>query len=311
MARINMKKNTQPLSLTKTSAKCFLSLFANPSLITLIKKNGKYSVEEIIPHQFPDEETSVTIHSDVKNKDVIVLTSLERPNAKILALLFLAEIARNLGAKNIILIVPYLVYMRQDKEFKSGQGVSAKYFAQLLSKYFDALITVDPHLHRYHSLGEIYSIPTKVLHAINPIANWIKSHVKKPLIIGPDKESQQWAQAIAQLVDAPLVMLQKIRKGDRLVEMMLPDLDRYSSYTPVLIDDIISTGKTMLEAVKQLKQQKMQPAVCIAVHAVFAEDAYASLLGANIAQVVTCNTIQHASNAIDVSELIADNIIGD
>lgn len=104
-------------------------------------------------------------------------------------LIFAAKTARELKAKKITLIAPYLAYMRQDKQFHQGQGITSKYFAALISHYFDNLITIDPHLHRWHSLNDIYSIPTHVLHANDAIASWIIQHVTNPVLIGPDIES--------------------------------------------------------------------------------------------------------------------------
>lgn len=199
--------------------------------------------------------------------------------------------------------------MRQDKQFNPGEGVTSKYFAALLSHYFDWLITVDPHLHRLHSLSEIYSMPTVVLHAIDPIADWIKKHVEKPILIGPDQESKQWVANVAQKTNAPFIVLEKIRKGDRAVEVSLPQIEQYKNHTPVLIDDIISTARTMIETIKHLKNLHMPSPICIGVHAIFAGNAYEDLLKAGASKIVTCNTIKHPSNGIDLSELVAKSIM--
>ena len=119
--------------------------------------------------------------------------------------------------------------MRQDKQFNPGESVSSRYFAELISHYFDRLITVDPHLHRYQSLDEIYSIPSVVLHAIDPVSEWIKKNVNQPIIIGPDRESEQWAETIAKKINSPYIILDKIRKGDRLVEVSELDVSNYKN----------------------------------------------------------------------------------
>ncbi|EKD70035.1 MAG: hypothetical protein ACD_46C00664G0002, partial [uncultured bacterium] len=221
-----------------------------------------------------------------------------------------AEKARELGAAQVTLIAPYLAYMRQDKAFHVGEGVSAKYFAKLLSSYFDRLITLSPHLHRIHHLAAIYTIPTTVLHVTDHIAQWINQSLTHPLLIGPDEESEQWVKCIAEKVHAPYIILQKERLSDNTVSAVMPNIDRHRSLTPILIDDIISTAQTMIAVVKQIKPLQMAPPVCIGVHAVFAENAYQQLLAAGAAKIVTCNTIQHLSNAIDVSDVIARAIMG-
>lgn len=285
------------------------SLYADPVFTEKMIKNLQCKKGEIILHQFPDEENSITIKSDVKNKNIILLAHIEKPNFKIVTLIFFAELAKELGATSITLITPYLAYMRQDNRFNPGEGISSIYFARLLSKYFDSIITIDPHLHRYHKLDELFTIPGIVLHATKPIAQWIKAHVVHPLIIGPDNESKQWAQEIAQYSDAPFVILSKTRQDDHSVSVTLPELDQYKDFTPVLVDDIISTGKTMMEAVKELQLLSMKRAVCIAVHGVFAGDAYQELLATHVSKVVTCNTIKHISNEIDIYDLIIEHLL--
>ncbi len=282
------------------------NLFADENLIHTIKMHTDSRIGKMIIRQFPDEETYLKIELDVKGDEVIVVASLDRPNAKMIPLLFFAKTARDLGAKRVSLLAPYLPYMRQDQVFNPGEGITSDYFASLLSNYFDELITIDPHLHRKKSLNEIYTIPTVVLSAADEIAKWIKHHVNKPILIGPDQESEQWVSTIAQKADAPFVVLEKTRKGDKEVEVSIPHIDQYKIHTPVLIDDIISTARTMIETVKHVKNAKMKSPICIGVHAIFSGDAYHDLLAAGAVKVITCNTIKHESNAIDLSEIIID-----
>ncbi|HDO7888680.1 TPA: ribose-phosphate pyrophosphokinase, partial [Legionella pneumophila] len=243
-----------------------------------------------------------------KNRSLIVVDSLNQPDEKILPLLFFAKTAKELGAQKIGLIAPYLSYLRQDKRFHEGEGITSRYFADILSTSFDWLMTIDPHLHRYHSLDEIYSIPTFVLHATAPIATWIKHHVPKPVLIGPDVESEQWVADIAEKGSFPYVILEKVRHGDKEVAISVPNLLKLESSTPILVDDIISTARTMVETVKQLHQAGVKSVVCIGVHALFAQDAYPLLSGIEGVQIITCNTIRHVTNAIDVSDLIAKDL---
>jgi ribose-phosphate pyrophosphokinase len=198
--------------------------------------------------------------------------------------------------------------MRQDKVFQEGEGITSKYFARLVSGFADSLITVDPHLHRISKLGDIYDIPTKVVHAADAISDWIKKHIEKPVLVGPDSESEQWVSEVAKNAGAPFLVLEKTRHGDRDVEVSVPRVEDYRHHTPVLVDDIISTARTMIETVGHLKKAGMKAPVCIGVHAVFADSAYRDLLDAGVERVVTCNTIPHESNAIDLSGLYVDFI---
>jgi ribose-phosphate pyrophosphokinase len=194
--------------------------------------------------------------------------------------------------------------MRQDKQFHPGEGITSKYFANLLSQYVDSLITVDPHLHRWHSLQDIFTIQTTVLHATTKIAEWIKTNIRQPVLIGPDSESLQWVGEIAALINAPVTVVEKTRLGDQTVKATIPQIEQYHQHTPVIVDDIISTAMTMIATVDHLKQMDFKHIHCLGVHAVFAGDAYHKLQQTK-ANIVTCNTIPHVSNQIDLSDTIA------
>ncbi|XDD49915.1 ribose-phosphate diphosphokinase [Leptospira sp. WS92.C1] len=257
---------------------------------------------------YPDGESHCRILEDVGGSEIYLLCSLNRPNSKFLALIFFCETARSLGALKIHLIAPYLCYMRQDSVFRQGEGITARYFASLLSRYLDSLLTIDPHLHRIRNLDEIYSIPSKSLHSTSLISDYILKEVENPVLIGPDAESIQWVKEVAELSNAKFTVLEKIRKGDRDVEISVPNLDRWKDFTPVLIDDIISTGKTLLKTIEHLRDAKTKPAVCIGVHGIFVEHSYEELINSGIKSLVTTNTIQHESNRIDVVKLLNENL---
>lgn len=263
---------------------------------------------ELEMRRFPDGESYIRIDSDVRQRDVAILCQLHQPDSKLMPLLLLADTLRDLGARRIGLIAPYLAYMRQDKRFKAGEGVTSHYVARLLSRHLDWLLTVDPHLHRISDLGQIYSIPARALTAVVPMADWIKAHVRQPLVIGPDSESEQWAANVAKLAGCPWEVLQKTRLGDRDVAVSLPHVDRYRGHTPVLVDDIISTGKTMIETAAHLQAAGLCAPVCIAVHGVFAEGALADMQQHGL-QVVTSNSIADVSNSIDLAPLISDALL--
>lgn len=284
--------------------KIYFALPGNEKLTSMLiqKENAGKGAIEI--RQFPDGETYIRILSDVSGKKVILVCSLDNPDTKILPLYFIAKTAKNLGAKSICLIAPYLAYMRQDKVFNTGEAITSTYFAEFVSGCIDELITIDPHLHRRKSLSEIYSIPTQVKHATNPIADWIKNNIGNPILVGPDSESEQWVSEIAQKANAPYEILTKIRRGDFNVAVSIPNIAQYKNHTPVVIDDIISTGRTLIETVKQLKELEMKPAICIGVHALFSINTAEEIKKSGAQNIVTCNTISHESNKIDISNLL-------
>lgn len=258
--------------------------------------------------EFPDGETYLKIESDVFDKRAIVVASLHKPNDKFLPLTFFLRLLRDAGASEICLVAPYLAYMRQDKQFKPGEAVTSKYFGEIFSPYIDLLVTVDPHLHRRHSMSEIYSSRCIVLHAADKISEWIKQNVRNAVLIGPDSESEQWVSSVASSAGAPFAILEKQRFGDRNVEISVPSLDKFKGCTPVLVDDIISSGHTMMETARQLAALGFKPPVCVGVHAVFTEEAFEELSTSKVSKIVTSNTIPHKSNGIDLSPLIIESL---
>lgn len=245
--------------------------------------------------RFPDGESYVRLDTPVANRDVALVCTLNAPDEKTLALLFAARTARELGARSVGLLAPYLAYLRQDKRFQVGEALTSAHYGALLSPAFDWLVTVDPHLHRYQSLDEIYSIPTTIIHAAPVISEWIREHLAHAVLIGPDSESEQWVGQVAAAAGCPYIVLQKTRRGDRDVSVSVPEIERWRDCVPVLIDDIISTAHTMIAASRHLKEAGMQAPVCIGVHAVFSGSAHADLMAAGAARVITCNTIDRKS----------------
>lgn len=278
----------------------------NPLAITLVDKlkieTGLFEIRD-----FPDGEIYLRIDSDVKNKTIILVCSLDHPNNKMIPLLFMAQTLKELGAKKIYLVSPYLPYMRQDKQFKPGEAVSSALFAKFISGFIDSVITVDPHLHRIKNLSDIYAIQTITLHATKPIAEWIRNNVASPLIIGPDEESVQWVSDVAKNSNASYVIAKKTRYSDRKVTIKIPDIND-NNKTPVLVDDIISTGVSMCAVIQQLLSKKIKNPICIGVHALFNQDVYKDLLHAGAQQVISCNTIPHPSNKIDITDILLEGI---
>jgi ribose-phosphate pyrophosphokinase len=289
------------------SAPLIIAMPGNEAITRTLAQSLRPDVGELELHIFPDGETYLRFVSGLSGRALVIVCTLDRPNDKILPLLFAAAAARELGATAVGLVSPYLAYMRQDRRFKPGEAVTSREVARLLSDAFDWLVTVDPHLHRYGSLAEIYRIPTRVVHAAPLISGWIKANVNKPFVIGPDSESEQWVSAVARDADAPYTVLQKVRRGDRDVKISFKDLRHLKGRTPVLVDDIISSGRTMLEAVRLIVKQGGTPPVCIAVHGLFSDHCDRLLAQAD-ARVVTTNSIPHDTNGIDVAQILANAV---
>lgn len=280
-----------------------LPLPGNESFAAKLAEHG-HELGRLETRRFPDGESYVRVLTDVSGRDVDLVCTLARPDEGLLTLLFAADAVRSLGALSVTLIAPYLAYMRQDRSFKDGEAVTSRTFARVLSSSFDWLVTVDPHLHRYKSLSSIYAVPSVTLHAAPLLADWVAANVRYPILIGPDEESEQWVSAIAARVGAPHEVTRKIRYGDRRVDVQMPDLRKWKGRQPVLVDDIVSSGETLIEASRELRRQRLPRPICVVVHPVFARDSF-DRLQAVASRIVSSDTIPHPSNVISVAALVA------
>jgi ribose-phosphate pyrophosphokinase len=163
---------------------------------------------------------------------------------------------------------------------------------------------VDPHLHRYHSLDEVYGIPARAVHA----APLLVDHLARRegiVLVGPDAESEQWVGGLGERAGVPWIIARKVRRGDRDVTIELPDLDKFAGRQAVLVDDVISSGTTLERAIAALADAGLGTAACLCIHGLFAGDAEQRLRAAGAGELISTNTIAHDSNRIDVTPLLA------
>ncbi len=239
---------------------------------------------------------------------MIVQSFQPHPEHSLSAVLFAGKNAQDLGAKKVILIAPYLAYMRQDARFNPGEAVSSKIAGELLSTAVDKVYTFDPHIHRYKSLADIFSIPAKYLTANWLIAEHIKKHFKDVVIVGPDRESYQWAQRIADKIGAPSSVCEKKRITSWKVKVKIVNPVWMKGKNVVIVDDIISTGHTIVEAAKEIKKFNPKSISAICVHGLFVGEALKKLKKAGVSQVISTNCIEHKTNKITVTELLVKEL---
>ena len=267
------------------------------------KLKAKYSPLTI--GSFPDGDFYLKFNKSVRGKKVVIVQSFQPfSNRSLFRILFAAETARDLGAKKVILVAPYLAYMRQDKRFQPGEVVSSRIMAKHLNNCIDKIITIDPHLHRYKSLKDIFTVSAKRLTANGLIADYIKKRINNPVIIGPDWESFQWADEIAHMINCESTCLKKTRFSSRHVKVKMIKEVPIKDRNAVIIDDIISTGHTIAEAAKKAKKRGAKSVTAIGVHGLFVENAIDKLKKSGVTRIVTTNCIEHKTNKIDVTELI-------
>lgn len=285
------------------TAPLVFALPGNEIIAKQLAQGLRATLGALTTHTFPDGETGMRFEQDVSGLDVVLVCTLAQPNDKFLLLAFAASAARAQGARRIGLVVPYLCYMRQDCQFHPGEAVTSRTFASLISSLFDWMITVDPHLHRHKSLEEIYSIPTAALHAGPAIAAWIGHNVPSPFLIGPDEESRQWVAAVATACKAPFSIMSKTRYGDRRVRIVSPPVVP-AGKTPVLVDDVISSGSTMAEALSKISY--ISSPVVVAIHGAF--DEKTGLRLSKHAKIVTSDSIPNPAACITLASLLVQGI---
>ncbi len=264
-------------------------------------------LSEISIHKFPDGESLV--RAPAVAETVIVYCSLNDPNTKLVELGLAASAMRDAGAKRLVLIAPYLCYMRQDIAFHKGEAVAQRFVCALLAQWFDRVITVEPHLHRTKTLATVMpGVETSALSAAALLAGLIQKNdvaAGDILVVGPDAESQSWTSSVASAIGAPFMTLKKVRGGDSNVSVSAGEITVVSGKHIYLVDDVISTGATVSAAATLLKHHGAKRIDVLAVHALFAKTDEEKMLKAGVASVRSTDSVAHATNAVEISPLLA------
>ena len=260
-------------------------------------------VRDVAVHRFPDKEALVRIPASAQS--VILYRSLDDPDRKLIELLLAASAARDSGAERVILVAPYLAYMRQDKAFHPGEAVSQKVIGGLLASHFDALLTVDPHLHRVATLAEAIPGISAISLSAAPLLTALIDAGDNPIIIGPDSESRQWTEAIARPLGLETLVATKQRLSDRQVSLTIPDVEHARGRRAIIVDDMISSGRTLVEASKLLRQAGATSIEAIATHCLAHPDDLAFMAAHGIARIASSDSIDGPTSKAALAPLIA------
>ena len=269
-----------------------------------IAQAGALNLMPIERHRFPDGELKLRLPESLPQR-LVLLRSLAQPNEKLLELLLVAQTARSLGAEHLTLLAPYLAYMRQDIAFQPGEAISQRIVGQFLATLFDAVVTVDPHLHRVTTLHEaLPASNTLVLSGAPLLSDLIAAHRSAALLVGPDEESAQWVAQAAERHGLEHAVCRKLRHGDRSVHIELPHCALVGRHA-VLLDDVASTGHTLAEAAALLLAAGAVSVDVAVTHALFDSGALSLLRSAGVSQIWSTDCIEHSSNAVSMAPVLA------
>ncbi len=259
--------------------------------------------------RFPDGEKYVRVLDDVSGQDVAVIQSLYRtPDEYLLEYFLLVDALRDLGARSITGVTPYLAYARQDSRFKPGEAISCLSMARLIEAAgTNSFLTVDTHLHRLESVSKVFKIPAKNLSAMPLLGQYALENLspRKPVVIGPDAEAEPWAATLAKELDAEHMFFQKKRITSSKVEIDTGSVD-LEGRDAVFADDIISTGGTIAEAAMACKRKGARKIFALCTHPVLAEGALERLRAAGVDRVIGTDTIPSIVSKVSVAPVLAN-----
>lgn len=257
------------------------------------------SVAKVEHKHFPDGEVYVRVGEEVRGQEV-VLVQTTWPNDSLVALLLLQDAVRRLAPARVHVVIPYAAYARQDRTFHPGEPVSAEAMLRLVAEQADSVTTVD--LHRPDSL-KAAKVPTRNVSAVPAIADHFRA-LPPGVVLAPDKNALDRAEQAAKLLQADVDFLIKKRVAPDVVEMQPRELD-VAGKRVLIVDDIISTGGTMVTASQVLKRQGATAVSAACTHGLFAPGALDRLHTAGLEQTVATDTIEGPASAVSVAQVVA------
>jgi len=237
-----------------------------------------------------EDELHVNFKSSVKGNKVVLVQSLyPYANHSLFEVLYSASVARDLGAREVIYVAPYMAFFREDNRKEKGECVQQKVVADLLSRNVDAVISVEPHLHQHNFSSKLFSIPFYGLKCGDLLRKYVRENFPKCSVIGFGDRG--WK--LAKHVDKNAALYNKEDSVD------------YGYDDVLLVDDILASGNTMLRNIKNLKARRIN---ILAVHGLFSDNCVDKLKNSTN-KIISCNTVVHETNKIDVSSLIAGKLM--
>lgn len=249
------------------------------------------SLGAVVCERFPDGELAIEVNCDVRAQSVYVVQPLNAPvGERLLELALLADACRRSGAARVTAVIPYLGYARQDRRELGREPLGARVMAELLAAgRVDRLVCLDLHS---RAIEGCFPQPVEHCSALPALAQRLLATVKRPaVVISPDLGAVKRAQAFAKALSLPVAIVHKHRSSGSQVEAT-GVVGEVKGLTPVVVDDIISTGGTMVAAIRAvLDAGAVGPVTVAASHGLFVGPAYERLRGLPIERVVVSNSV--------------------
>ena len=281
---------------------------ASKDLAKRIARRLKAPYVETQTKIFPDGESKITLGHISKNSIILVVQSTYPPvDTNLLQALSIISQARKISSR-IYTIIPYMGYARQDKQFLSGEVVTMSVVAKMLQVAgAKKVFVVD--IHSKTALNH-FKIPSENISAIPELAKYFKKlKLKNSLVVSPDTGGSLRAKKFADLLNTGFITLKKSRnRNTGKVRVMSSKVDVHGKNL-ILVDDIISTGSSIIKATQFLKKQKCKRIFVACTHGLFVGDAERKIKKAGVSQIISTNTIPRSTSKVDISAVIADLIL--
>jgi ribose-phosphate pyrophosphokinase len=266
------------------------------------------SSHPVAVHQFPDGESLVRVTSGASL--ALLFCSLDQPDSKLVQVLLAASALREGGADRVVLVAPYLCYMRQDQAFAPGEAVSQRVIGNLISAHFDGLVTVDAHLHRTSTLNAVVpGIIAVNVSAAASLAQAIAGEVTPDTILaGPDEESRPWVEAVAAQLGLEVNIGKKVRRGDRAVEIEFSGITIAARRPVVLVDDLVSSGGTLIDCARQFFAAGATRVAAMATHCLASRSDLGAIAAAGIVSLRATDTVPGPVATISIAPAVAQAI---
>ncbi len=283
-----------------------LASHGSSRLATALAEELDAELAAVEEDRFPDGEWITRVPPDLEGTAIVVHTTSAPQDENLIKLLITLDAARENGADEVVAVVPYVAYSRQDRRFEPGDPVSFRAVARAISANADAFVTVD--LHEPSTL-EFFEVPSENVTAAEEMGRFIAEELgeEDPVIVGPDEGARELAKTVAEVFDAEWDHLEKERiSGDEVV--IEPKEIDVEGRTVVLVDDMIDTGGTMVEAAKALKELGAERLYAACTHALLTRNADARLRAAGFEDIFATDTVPNPYTVVSAARPVAEAV---